>query len=110
MLDKSGPVQDRAGGHSKKRHRANLADGLPEDECAWEDEDEGSANVEPGFEFGFQVEEGEDTDNVDDGYDYYFVPEEGVLDECGYWLTSNQESLGQADADLCKQDMNLNKE
>ena len=97
-------MQGKAGGYDREHHRANIPEDLPEDECAWEDEDDGSTNVEPGFEFGLQAEEGEDAYVLDDCYDYYCVPEDGMLDECGYWLTSSQASLGQADASLYHED------
>ena len=72
-----------------------LAD-IPEDECSWDNDLEADDGpVLPYIEDGFQADEPEDdeqADSYDDGFDYYHVPEEGMLDECGYWMSSSENS------------------
>ena len=106
MLERTDQNRGSTSGRRKTHHQGHLAD-IAEDECSWDynqDDHDGSAHVEPECETGYQAEEPE-TDDIadehDDGFDYYTVPEEGMLDECGYWLTSSEKAVEQQDCDLC---------
>ena len=77
---------------------------IPEDECAWEGEeeyddtypeDDWAAHVAPEHESILEADECEDEEVF--GVEYYKVPPSGMLDECGNWLTSDEAFLEEHD-------------